>query len=114
MQRGHLAELGKFVVFPSKNMFGGNSFERIGSEGHVHGVAGARLKIDDHFGKKPVPGGDLSDTPTAMKNIAGGPYLHQRIDLRARDLSGRGQFLKLFSHKTCNLTVRIGIDQWHY
>ncbi len=49
-----------------------------------------------------------------MKNVASGPYLDQRIDLCARDLSGRGQFLKLFSHKTCNLTVRIGIDQWHY
>jgi hypothetical protein len=55
-------------------------------------MAGTILKIDNDFGKEPVPRGDFSDTPTAVRHKSKGANLEQRIDLGAGDFPGGCQF----------------------
>ena len=98
VQGGHLAEALNVRNFAGVDVVAGNGLEGFGGEGQVHGMSGLGLKINDEPGENGIHGCNLSKPPTAMVTVAALCQGHQGIHILTGELSGCGQFFKLFFH----------------
>ena len=75
-----------------------NRLERFRRKAQVHRMSRLVLEIDGQPRKDRVNRFDFTESPASVHAIAALHQLQQRLHVRAADLAGSHQFLKLFFH----------------